>query len=266
MANSVDSSDELLTLIRDFEAIEAQLRETIVADDIHAETRLRDLDDKLARIYEQLLDFRVISEQQLLEKQRFLITRLKLLVDEAGLADRIADLIVDDTREYFDRLNAPLAGVAKPSRSNVSHQDELVEVCYTSEARSPFDEQDLDTLCANSQSRNVKSQITGILTYDPATHKFFQVLEGARSAIWNLMNTIVADSRHGNIVVHHQTQIRDRTFNKWAMRYLGGAEISRSVADPEKVDQWVENAFLGGRSSVGSKWISEALRLIHSKQ
>lgn len=102
----------------------------------------------------------------------------------------------------------------------------LMELMYTSCAQTGFTDTDLDTLLLQARERNLNENITGVLLYDGRV--FMQILEGRQPNLNNLLESIKADERHYNLVVHSYATIRSRTFSGWALKC-----ISTSIAGAE---------------------------------
>ena len=94
----------------------------------------------------------------------------------------------------------------------------LTELMYTSCAHTEFTDADLNTLLLQSRERNLKENITGVLLYDGRV--FMQILEGHQPNLDNLLESIKADGRHYNLVVHSYATVRRRTFSGWALKCI----------------------------------------------
>jgi hypothetical protein len=90
------------------------------------------------------------------------------------------------------------------------------------------DEALLRELAAPSQERNRNASITSCLWF--SHHTFVQVLEGAASAVGELMARLATDRRHAQMVVFANTEARVRVFDRWPLKCV------RSYDCPE-VDQ-----------------------------
>jgi len=89
---------------------------------------------------------------------------------------------------------------------------------YSSEETGKMSRPDLEQMLAESQVRNAKRDITGVLVFVDGV--FLQVLEGERSDVEDLMESIGRDPRHRDIKVFHEEEIEHRAFPTWRMAYL----------------------------------------------
>lgn len=113
----------------------------------------------------------------------------------------------------------------------------LFTLSYLSVARPDLVEPDLLDLALRSQARNHRNDITGLLFHD-GVH-FLQTLEGPREAVIGIFGDITQDNRHSFILPFAVTEIGQRRFTGWSMRYfssdltrdivseLGAADLSR---------------------------------------
>jgi len=74
----------------------------------------------------------------------------------------------------------------------------------------------LDAIIATSVARNSGVGLTGELWFDGTS--FAQVLEGDRLAIRFTMDRVRADTRHTDIEVVSDREIRHAMFNRWSMK------------------------------------------------
>jgi len=94
----------------------------------------------------------------------------------------------------------------------------------------PREEVEIGCIVAAARCRNKAMGVTGTLiaTY----HSFAQILEGERSAIDTLMNSIQCDPRHRDIVVHECWDIERRSFSNWTLAYSGPASCIALRLEP----------------------------------
>jgi acylphosphatase len=105
---------------------------------------------------------------------------------------------------------------------------DLVHCIYCSASTAPnVSEADLEAILEKSRQNNAKTGITGILLYRNGS--FFQVLEGDRSAVETLFNTIDADTRHLRVTKIVLEPITERAFASWTMGYpkITSKELAR---------------------------------------
>ncbi|SDO31228.1 Sensors of blue-light using FAD [Microbacterium sp. ru370.1] len=93
----------------------------------------------------------------------------------------------------------------------------LTAVSYVSRAVEEFDDARLADLLAQSRRSNHEHDLSGMLLHRRG--RFFQVLEGPKDAVDELMTKIRRDSRHDEVRVLLTEQIEERRFNEWTMGY-----------------------------------------------
>lgn len=93
----------------------------------------------------------------------------------------------------------------------------LAAVSYVSRAVDTFDDARLAELLAQSRRSNHERDLSGMLLYRRG--RFFQVLEGPKDAVDELMAKIRRDPRHDEIRVLLTEEIEERRFEEWTMGY-----------------------------------------------
>ncbi|KEP75243.1 hypothetical protein HR12_36915 [Microbacterium sp. SUBG005] len=93
----------------------------------------------------------------------------------------------------------------------------LTAVSYVSRAVEEFDDARLAHLLAQSRRSNHEHDLSGMLLYRRG--RFFQVLEGPKDAVDELMAKIRRDPRHDEVRVLLTEQIEERRFEEWTMGY-----------------------------------------------
>jgi hypothetical protein len=106
-------------------------------------------------------------------------------------------------------------------------QDELFRVLYVSRNRieGPLDRlsSEIAGILATSRINNARAGITGALIVNSGF--FAQVLEGPRSAVEKLFETIQQDHRHSDVQVLLASPITVRAFPNWAMAFVGQSPL-----------------------------------------
>jgi hypothetical protein len=110
---------------------------------------------------------------------------------------------------------------------------------YSSEATGEMARTDLEQMLEESRLRNAKRDITGVLVFSDGV--FFQVLEGERDDVEDLMDRIRRDPRHHDLKVILEEETAGRVFPTWRMACLS--------PKPEEVSTW---AGLEGATSIES--------------
>ena len=83
-------------------------------------------------------------------------------------------------------------------------------IVYTSNALSPFDDQQLLELANRAALRNLELGVTGYLNYEKS--RFIQYIEGDFDPVTNLMARILRDPRHKVTHVLYDDQLTTRRF------------------------------------------------------
>ncbi|MWD27546.1 blue light sensor protein [Aquicoccus sp. SCR17] len=103
----------------------------------------------------------------------------------------------------------------------------LFTLSYLSVACADLIQPDLLDLTIRSQARNHMNDITGLLFHD-GVH-FLQTLEGPRDAVIEIFGDITQDARHSFILPFAVTEIDQRRFDGWSLRYFS-SEMTREIA------------------------------------
>lgn len=93
----------------------------------------------------------------------------------------------------------------------------LYQVLYLSNAQHLLSDDELDVLLDQARSRNAQNGLTGMLVYHDGS--FIQILEGEKPVVQKVLNSILNDSRHDNIIVVDEQEISHRSFPDWGMAY-----------------------------------------------
>ncbi|XPF95003.1 BLUF domain-containing protein [Colwellia sp. RE-S-Sl-9] len=93
----------------------------------------------------------------------------------------------------------------------------MFELLYTSLAPTGFSEDELIGILEKARIKNNKLGITGMLIYHD--REIMQILEGDKSTVLNLFQTIFEDSRHTCVDVFYKGEIKERSFSDWSMAF-----------------------------------------------
>ena len=104
---------------------------------------------------------------------------------------------------------------------------------YTSRAKQTFTSSDLAELGTFAASVSHFTGITGLLVFDG--DRFIQALEGDAARVRAIMNRIVKDPRHDNIVYVENTEIEQRQFDRWSTEYRDTGDLSDGSAFFDRV-------------------------------
>ena len=103
----------------------------------------------------------------------------------------------------------------------------LVRLLYASRAAEPVTPELVDSILRSSHAHNPALGITGVLCYGGDV--YMQVLEGGRSAVNDLYNKIVRDSRHREVMLLLYEEIAERRFAGWTMGQVNLKKINPSL-------------------------------------
>lgn len=98
------------------------------------------------------------------------------------------------------------------------------ELVYVSEATREMSIADLTSLLEQSREKNARLGITGILVYHDK--KFMQLLEGNRTDIFSLYETIYLDERNRQNHLLWDAPIANRSFADWSMAFITPSNLS----------------------------------------
>ncbi len=98
---------------------------------------------------------------------------------------------------------------------------------YSSQATKPMTMADLENILADARAGNMARNVTGALVYVDGV--FFQLLEGEKDVVRNLMSSIANDGRHQSVKVFHEVEVDKRAFESWSMAYLGPTTAQMST-------------------------------------
>ncbi len=106
-------------------------------------------------------------------------------------------------------------------------------------------------LLATARQRNRAADVSGVLVYTGLG--FFQVLEGPRSGVQPIFESILVDRRHHTLAVIEMDFTAERRFEGWAMGFLGATPDLDDrlngvglgpVGTPETLDQLLRRTLL----------------------
>lgn len=103
----------------------------------------------------------------------------------------------------------------------------LVRLLYVSRAVHPLNATEIEGILAQCRAHNPALGITGVLCC--SGQLFTQVLEGGRSAVNTLYNTIVRDPRHVDVTILHYEEISERRFAHWTMGQVNLAKVNPQI-------------------------------------
>ena len=112
------------------------------------------------------------------------------------------------------------------NHSNLSHgQHIIMRLTYISRYNNHNPNGEVSRILAQAQQNNTYNGITGALIFN---HNYFlQSIEGARPIINDLLRKLVKDDRHFSLQVIECTEIDQRRWDKWSMKYLIPSEDNK---------------------------------------
>lgn len=114
---------------------------------------------------------------------------------------------------------------------------ELYELVYISIATRKMSTADLAELLDQSREKNARLNITGLLVYH--NREFMQLLEGDKSTVFSLYETICKDPRNVQNHILYDGPIQQRSFANWSMAFLAPAE--QPLADKPAYSDFLQN-------------------------
>lgn len=93
----------------------------------------------------------------------------------------------------------------------------MYQVLYLSNAKQRLSDDELESLLTQARDRNAQHGLTGMLVYHDGS--FIQILEGEKPVVEKVLNSILNDPRHDNIIVVDEQEISQRSFPDWSMAY-----------------------------------------------
>ncbi len=103
----------------------------------------------------------------------------------------------------------------------------LVNLLYASRIAATATGEIAEGILQQSRVKNPLLGITGILCQGGDV--FMQVLEGGRTPVNELYNTIVRDGRHQQVMLLHYQEVSERRFASWTMGHVRLDKINPSL-------------------------------------
>lgn len=82
-----------------------------------------------------------------------------------------------------------------------------------------------------SRSNNPRLGLGGVLYYGEGS--FFQCLEGERSVVDDMLAKLQKDDRHQDFKVVYRTDVSERQFSDWSMKYIPSSEAVKALLSKE---------------------------------
>jgi hypothetical protein len=91
----------------------------------------------------------------------------------------------------------------------------MYRIIYLSSSVEYLNAKEIESLFVQSRKKNLEKDITGVLMYNVGD--FLQIIEGPKTAMIDLFESIEKDTRHKGIITILNTEIKERQFPKWNM-------------------------------------------------
>lgn len=127
----------------------------------------------------------------------------------------------------------------------------MMQIVYISAATRDYTSQGLKLFLAKSRARNRLYHVTGLLLYHSGS--ILQVLEGPKSGVQRIYDSITQDTRHTNIKIVHSGPVTRREFKEWSMAFIDTSAWPEEV--PGKVDYHRDVAKLASSSTAAGRYI-----------
>ena len=102
----------------------------------------------------------------------------------------------------------------------------MYQIVYVSTATREYGKDELARILEVSRRNNQAAGVTGMLCYHGGT--FFQMLEGERAEVEQVMARVAADQRHHGVMVLLEQEVAERDLPDWSMAFN---EVSRQEAE-----------------------------------
>ncbi len=93
----------------------------------------------------------------------------------------------------------------------------MYELIYRSVVKPNLNASDIEKILKTARNFNSKNEITGCLLFH--NNEFIQILEGDKSILHALYNSIKKDNRHNKVMLLAESETKDRVFPSWSMAY-----------------------------------------------
>ncbi len=93
----------------------------------------------------------------------------------------------------------------------------MFTLVYVSTEMDHLSTHDLTLLLKQSREKNAHLEVTGMLLYKDGN--FMQLLEGEKSVVLALYETIRNDRRHRNVITLYDNEVSVRHFSNWSMGF-----------------------------------------------
>jgi hypothetical protein len=100
------------------------------------------------------------------------------------------------------------------------------QIMYSSQAARPMTVAGLEEILVDARAGNEARNVTGALVHVDGV--FFQILEGDKDVVKDLMASIARDSRHHSVKIFYEADADARAFQNWRMAYVSASAAQMS--------------------------------------
>jgi len=145
------------------------------------------------------------------------VLKAKELIETTDLSmSEIVYKIGFSSRSYFSKIFAKRYGLLPTEYKKHHHLTHpTFEYCYYSSVASNIEKKDIEKIIESSIRNNKLLDITGCLVYHDTN--FFQIIEGPKQDVLELVKTIKQDKRHTKFNKLYEGIKGGRTFYEWQM-------------------------------------------------
>ena len=102
----------------------------------------------------------------------------------------------------------------------------LSRLIYSRRPTSWLKTEDVQAILKSARERNAVLGVTGALFF--RHDLFIQVLEGSRRNLSSLLEMILDDDRHSDLMLHDFREIGERQYSEWSMGYVSLTKASKT--------------------------------------
>ena len=148
------------------------------------------------------------------------ITKAKELLENSD--DTISEIVYKiglSSRSYFSKIFYNKYGLQPKEFRKYHHlSNPTFEISYVSETENKISELEIQKIFSAAKKNNKSLGITGCLMH--SNQKFYQILEGPKKEVLQLIEKIKKDSRNKNLVILYSGVKSGRTFSDWNMSLI----------------------------------------------
>lgn len=110
---------------------------------------------------------------------------------------------------------------------------DLKSLVYTSLAKLDLSADELEAIHRTARDLNALDGVTGLLVFNGT--RFLQIIEGAETAIDDLLERLRRDRRHSSLEVRDERRIDQRSFPDWSMELV---RVSTASSEAKEALTW----------------------------